>query len=494
MPTPLKIVMVASECVPFVKTGGLADVVGALPKALKRLGHDVKIIIPKYTKIDTQKFGLTRYQENMGVWMGGGVEEWASVDVTYLDDDIPVYFIESWKYFGREGIYDDKNNVAFLDNGARFAFFSRAAIQLCIDQDFRPDIIHAHDWQTGLIPAYLKTWHWNDPYLKNTASVLTIHNIDYQGITPKSYFDYIGLGWENFSYESFEDHDNVNLLKGGIYFADMVNTVSPTYALETKFTELGRGLQNSLQRKGEAYVGILNGVDYENWNPTTDKLIPANYTNVDLSGKKVCKEELQKAFNVSVSPHLPLFGVVSRFASQKGLEVLYNAIHRVMYTMHAQFIILGSGDKALEGQYMQLPRIYPSRVGSYIGYDNKRAHWIEAGCDFFIMPSHFEPCGLNQMYSLKYGTVPVVRNTGGLADTIEQYDELMGTGTGYKYQDNTPAALADTIGWAVSTFFDRRSHHDALVARGMAKQFDWEKSANQYLQAYGRALYYKRAI
>ncbi len=241
-------------------------------------------------------------------------------------------------------------------------------------------------------------------------------------------------------------------------------------------------------------MGILNGVDYEDWNPMTDPLIPANYSKFDLSGKKACKAALQKAFNIEVNPNLPLFGVISRFANQKGLEVLYNAIHRVMYTMQAQFVILGSGEKSLEGKYMQLPGIYPGRVGSYIGYDNQRAHWIEAGSDFFIMPSHFEPCGLNQMYSLKYGTIPVVRNTGGLADTIEQYDELMGTGTGYKYQDNNPVALADTIGWAVSTYYDRPAHHSAMIEHGMIQKFDWLSSANQYLQAYGRALYYRRAI
>ncbi len=228
MPNPLKIVMVASECVPFVKTGGLADVVGALPKALKKLGHDVKIIIPKYQKINTQKFGLQRFQDSMGVWMGNGIQEWASVDYTFIDEDIPVFFIESWKHFGREGLYDDKNHQAYLDNATRFAFFSRASLQLCKDQGFKPDIIHVHDWPTALVPAYLKTWHANDVDLKNTASVLTIHNIDYQGISPKSDFEYIGLGWDNFRMESFEDHDNINLLKGGIHFADMVNTVSPT--------------------------------------------------------------------------------------------------------------------------------------------------------------------------------------------------------------------------------------------------------------------------
>lgn len=487
MAAPMKIVMIASECVPFVKTGGLADVVGALPKALKRQGHDVSIIIPKYAKIDTKKYNLERTQESMGVWMGSGIQEWASVDKCMLDDEIPVYFIESWQHFGRNGIYDDDQNRAYRDNPYRFAFFSRAAVQFCIDAQLRPDIIHVHDWQAALVPAYLKTWFWHDPYLSNTATVLTIHNIDYQGISPKTAYDYIGLDWSHFTSEKFEDYDNINLLKGGIFFSDMVNTVSPTYADETRFSELGRGMQGPLQRKGQAYVGILNGVDYDDWNPETDPLIPANYSADDLSGKAECKAALQKKFQLNVSAKIPVFGVVSRFASQKGLEVLYETIHQVLHRMFAQFVILGSGDKGLEGKYMELPAIYPGSVGTYIGYDNTRAHWIEAGSDFFLMPSHFEPCGLNQMYSLKYGTVPIVRNTGGLADTIEQYNEQSGMGTGYKFQDNHPKALTDTIGWAVSTYFDRKEHHDALVQRGMAQQFDWDSSAQQYLLVYDRA-------
>ena len=492
MTAPMKIVMVASECVPFVKTGGLADVVGALPKALKKMGHEVSIILPKYSKINTDKFGLKRLQDSMGVWMGSGHQEWASVDYCLIDDDIPVYFIESWQHFGRQGIYNDNNNKAFEDNIYRYSFFSRAAIQLCIDRKMSPDIIHVHDWQTALIPAYLKTWHWHDPNLRNTASVLTIHNIDYQGVSPKSAYEYVGLDWAHFSYNKFEDHDNINLLKGGIFFADLVNTVSPTYAHETKFTALGRGMQVSLQQKGQSYLGILNGVDYDDWNPATDKLIPANYTAQDLAGKAECKAALQELFQLEVNPNIPLFGVVSRFANQKGLEVLYESIHQVMHRMFAQFVVLGSGDKTLEWKYMQLPTIYPRRVGSFIGYDNRRAHWIEAGSDFFVMPSHFEPCGLNQLYSLKYGTIPIVRNTGGLADTVVQYNEDEGAGTGYKYQDNHPQALTDTIGWAVSTFFDRREHHDRMMQNGMQQLFDWDNSAQKYVLAYAKARAIKR--
>jgi starch synthase len=492
MSAPLNIVFVASECVPFVKTGGLADVVGALPKALRDLGHTVRIILPKYSKIDTQKFGLTRYQESMCVWMGEGKEEWCSVDKAYLEGDIPVYFIESWAYFDRPGIYNDAANRDFKDNPERYAFFTRAAMQLCIDRQFETDIVHTHDWQTALAPAYLKNWHWDDPILGGAASVFTIHNIQYQGNFPKSRWPYTGLGWPFFTPEMFEDHDRINYLKGGIAFADMVNTVSPTYAYETKSTDLGMGLNGVLNRKGDAYVGILNGVDYTEWDPATDPHLPANYSADDLAGKAVCKQKLQEAFQLEVNPDIPIVGVVSRFADQKGLDIFYEAIHQLANRWRVQFVILGSGDKVLEGKYMELPRLYPGQIGTYIGYDDPLAHLIEAGSDFFAMPSRFEPCGLNQMYSLKYGTLPIVRNTGGLADTVAQYDEFSGAGTGFKYEDNTPAAIVGVTGWAISTYYDRKQHLATMIQRAMAQDFGWPQSAKTYVALYEEALRRKR--
>ena len=484
--------MIASECVPFIKTGGLADVVGALPKALKALGHEVRIILPKYGIIDTMKFGLERYHENMIVWMGGNVQEWCSVDRAYLDDGIEVFFIESWKFFGRDGLYNDKSNVAFRDNGIRFAFFSRAALQLCIDQNFAPDVIHAHDWQAAPTMAYLKTWHWNTPSLSNAVGVLTIHNIQYQGIFGKEDYEYTGLGWDNFTFDKFEYFGNLNFLKGGIHFANLVNTVSPTYSYETRVSDLGHGLQSSLNQKGNAYLGILNGVDYDQWNPETDKLIPANFSTEDMGGKAECKAALQELFNLEISPETPIVGVVSRLADQKGLDLLYEAMHLLLTQLKYgfQFVLLGSGDKNLEAKYRVMPAQYPGRVGTFIGYDNTKAHWIEAGCDFFAMPSNFEPCGLNQMYSLRYGTLPIVRNTGGLADTVEQYNEWStDVGTGFKYWDNTPLAIANTIAWAISTFWDRPDHIQLMINRAMEQRFDWENSAERYLEAYQQAIY-----
>jgi starch synthase len=488
MAQALKILFISSECVPYVKTGGLADVIGALPKALRALGHDVRVVIPKYQQIDTLKYGLRRLQDSIGVWMGESTQEWGAVDTTEMEDGTPVYFIESWKYFGREGIYNDSRNRDFNDNAERYAFFTRAALQLCIDQQFAPDIVHAHDWQTALAPAYLKTWHWNDPALGGAASVFTIHNIQYQGNFPKVHFSYTGISWEHFTPSKFEDHNRINYLKGGIAFADMVNTVSPTYAWETRSTELGMGMNGALQAKGDAYTGILNGVDYEDWDPATDPLIPANYTADDLSGKWACKRALQELFQLEVNPDIPIVGVVSRFADQKGLDLFYEAIHQVVAKMSVQLVVLGSGDKALEGRFMQLPGLYPGRVGTFIGYDNAKAHLIEAGADFFAMPSRFEPCGLNQLYSLKYGTLPIVRNTGGLADTVEQYDEATGAGTGLKHDANTPHAIANTIGWAVSTYYDRKHHLRAMIDRAMRQDFGWERSAGQYVGLYREAI------
>ena len=492
MSNPLSIVFVASEGVPYVKTGGLADVVGALPKALKALGHEVRIILPKYSQIDTLKFGLQRFQDSMGVWMGQGVQEWASVDEAILEGDIPVYFIENWKFFGRDGIYNDAQNRDFNDNPERYAFFTRAALQLCIDRKWSVDIVHAHDWQTALAPAYLKAWFSEESTLSQTASVFTIHNIQYQGNFPKTRWPYIGLGWENFTSDKYEDYDRINYLKGGIAFADMVNTVSPTYAFETKSTDLGMGMNNQLMSKGDAYVGILNGVDYADWDPATDRHLPALYSVHDRAAKAENKRVLQEMFGLEVNPDIPLVGVVSRFADQKGLDLYYYAIHQAVSKMQVQFVVLGSGDKTLEAYYRELPNQYPGRVGTFIGYDNPKAHLIEAGSDFFAMTSRFEPCGLNQMYSLKYGTLPIVRDTGGLADTVVQYNEMNGEGTGFKYTDNTPDAIANVIGWAVSTYYDRKDHLEAMIERAMQQDFSWMQSAKQYETLYAEALRRKR--
>jgi starch synthase len=482
----MKIAMIASECVPYVKTGGLADVVGALPGVLRKLGHKVIVILPLYSMIDYKRHRLKPSITSLGVWMGN-TQEWCSVHQTDMQGT-PVYFIESNKYFSRYGLYHDLSYNDYLDNPRRFGLLTRAGLQLCKDIGFKPDIVHAHDWHTALAPAFLKIWHWNDPILGNAASVLTIHNIAYQGVYDRESYDYLGLRWENFTSQKFEDHGEINFLKGGIVYADMVNTVSPTYARESRSPAGGYGLAPFLNDKGDNYWGILNGCDYEMWNPTTDTFLPARYSLDDLSGKATCKRALQERLGLEVNPNIPIIGVVSRLVGQKGLDLLAQAIDRIVSQMQVQFAVLGSGEKDLEAFFGQIPTRYPGRVGSFIGYSDELAHWIEAGADFFIMPSIYEPCGLNQMYSLKYGTLPIVHATGGLDDTVQQYDEATGAGTGFKFWEISSNAIYYTVGWAVSTYYDRPQHMQLMIRQAMQQDYSWEKSAEAYLALYERAV------
>jgi starch synthase len=493
MSESLRIAFIASESVPFAKTGGLADVVGSLPGALRELGHKVIVIMPLYRSVDRRKFDIEPILSPMGVWMGDS-QEWCTVHGAANPDGVPVYFIEFDNYFNRDGLYHDAEFNDFLDNPRRFAFLSRAGLQFCKDIGFKPDIVHVHDWQTALATAYLKIWHWDDPVLGNAASLLTIHNIGYQGKYPVEHYRYAGLQSGNFTTKKFEDHGAMNYLKGGIYYADMVNTVSPGYARETRTPELGYGMAMYLNDKGDQYLGILNGVDYTDWNPAVDKLIPQTYSPEDLTGKVACKRALQERFDLEVDDGLPLVGVVSRFADQKGLDLLAGAIEGIVNNMRVQFAILGSGDKGLERFYGELPARYPRRIGSYIGYSNELAHWIEAGSDFFIMPSRYEPCGLNQIYSLKYGTLPIVRATGGLDDTVQQYNEPTGEGTGFKFWDASSHGVYYTAGWAVSTYFDRHAHFRKMQQQAMAQSFSWEESAQQYEAVYLRAIDIKKNL
>jgi len=486
MKASLKIVMITSECVPYAKTGGLADVVGALPQALAALGHEVVVVMPKYTSINPAKHKLERYWDNFGVWMGGGLE-WCAVDVA-VNQGVKTFFIENNKFFDREGLYHDANYQDYPDNPRRFAFLTRAGLQLCHDMDFKPDIVHVHDWQSALAAAYLKVWHWNDEVLGKAASVLTIHNLAYQGKYGKENYDYLGLQWQNFTPDKFEDYGAINFLKGGIRYADVVNTVSPTYALETHTPELGYGLAPFLSDRGEDYRGILNGVDYAEWSPEADKLIPTTYTADDLRGKAACKRALQERFGLETDAGIPLLGVVSRLATQKGLDTLSSIADRVLDQMRVQLVVVGTGDKGLEQFYRDLALRRPGRAGSFIGYSNELAHLVEAGSDCFVMPSVYEPCGLNQLYSLRYGTLPIVRATGGLNDTVQQYNETNGAGTGFKYNDATGEALFNTIGWAVSTYYDRPGHFSTLRHRAMQQDFSWSKSATEYLKLYEQAL------
>lgn len=487
----LNILIISSEMYPFAQIGGLADVVTSLSGQLKKMGHDVRVVIPRYGLIDPQKYSAETRLESMGVWMGNK-EEWCAVLQAKSPAGVPVYLIEHRLYFDRYGLYHASSMHDYDDNPVRFGFLSRAALQLCKDISFKPDIVHANDWQTALAPVYLKLWHWNDPLLKDTASLLTLHNVAYQGIYPKSHMDYLGLGWQNFTEEKFESYDKVNFLKGGIYYSDVINAVSPSFAKDLFTPSGGFGLAPYLSRRKSDTFGILNGIDYGIWNPETDHLIPKNYSLKKPDGKKACKKALQKAFNLQQDDSVAVIGAIGRFVEQKGFHLIAGCIERVLQNMKVQFVILASGEKSLEHFFGMLPSHYSQRAGSFIGYDHARSHLIESGCDFFLMPSLFEPCGLNQMYSQRYGTLPIVRATGGLNDTVENYNELTSEGTGFKFNDPTPEALYNTIGWAVSTYYDRPAHMKQMIAKAMSKDYSWDKSAREYIEAYYQALRNKR--
>lgn len=478
--------MIASECVPFIKTGGLADVVGALPDNFAKNGHDLSVIIPLYSKIDKQKHKIKPYMQNLCT-KRGDEEFWFSVSLSEKSG-VKFFFIEYEKYFHRYGLYNDEDFNDYQDNPERFSFFCKAALQFLKDAAIKPDILHAHDWQASLALAYLKTAFLDSSFFENTAGLLTIHNIAYQGKYNHDKFEKLGIPWNFFNSNIFEDFNGINILKAGIYFADIVTTVSPTYAKETLHTDISYGMSHYLYLKGENYTGILNGVDYNIWNPEKDKYLESKYSVKKIEDKNLCKKALQKKVGLKEDASIPLFGIIGRLASQKGLDLFSEAIIPIFENMNVQIVILGSGEKNLEYFYGTLPRRYNKRAASFIGYNEKLAHMIEAGSDFFIMPSRFEPCGLNQIYSLKYGTLPIVRATGGLEDTVEQYNEKTGKGTGFKFYDLTPSSLYYTVGWAVSTWYDRPSHIKKMRKQAMKMNFSWKKSSDQYIDLYKKAL------
>jgi starch synthase len=488
---PLKVLFVASECTPFAMTGGLGDVVAGLSKALRLLGHEARVMIPLYSFIERRRLRL-KFVSSHCVHMGGGTEHWFGLYEARLDKVVPIWFVEFENYFGRMGIYDGPQGH-YADNAYRFAMLSKAALQVCKDRQWIPDVMHLHDWPSSLAAVFLKTWDRILSPLSDTVSVLTIHNIGYQGVYPADLLPYLGLGGEHFTPNALEDHGRTNLLKAGINYSDALTTVSATHATEILTPSGGMGLAPFLNNRRADFFGILNGVDYEHWNPETDRHLPANFSAKNPAGKAACKAELQKRMNLEVRPEVPVFGVVSRFAPQKGFNLLRTALPDAMSQMIMQIAVLGSGDLDTEDYFNSLPQTFPGRAAAHIGYDVELSHLIEAGSDFFLMPSLYEPCGLNQIYSLRYGTLPIVRAIGGLEDTVVNYNEKTGTGTGFKFLQATPQALRDTIGWAVSTWFDRPRHITQLRQQAMAQDFSWPKSAAQYVRVYEHALDKKRS-
>lgn len=478
---PLKVLFVTPEVEPFVKVGGLADMVGALPKELAAMGHDVRIVCPAYGSIKVQGEWHPR-EEPLGVEVGASTH-WARTWQTMLPGArVPVYFLEHDGFFARPEVYTGPWG-AHADNDLRFIFLCRGALTLCEQLRWIPDVIHCHDWTTGFVPVLLNSTLRNTQ-LGSIATVYTIHNLEYQGYADRRAVEFARLPWSEFRADSIESGGAVNMTKAGLYHTTKLSTVSPTYAEEIRQPAGGCGLHEVLQFRGGDLVGILNGIDTGSWDPARDPHIPARYTAADLSGKAVCKAALQTRLELNVDPHVLLFGVVSRFASQKGLDLIAEVLPRVLDRMHVQFAILGSGDAGLEHVFRHAAQTYPGRVGVHIGFDGNLARLIQAGSDVFVMPSRAEPCGLTQMYAMRYGTPPLVRATGGLIDTVEQYVEGTTAGTGFRFDDATVPALHDTLGWACATYYDRPQEFNALRRRGMARDFSWRRSAERYVDLY----------
>jgi starch synthase len=492
----LKVIFVSSEVVPFAKTGGLADVAGALPLALSKLGHDVRVFMPLYRHVvDGLKDGRFEVEEtdvelSFPVFhrMQKGII-WKSSFSSTPGTPVPVYFVEHDGYFYRRELYGGARG-AYPDNSERFAFFSRAVLEAVVALGIEPDVFHLNDWQSALIAVYLKTIFAGGPVLGKPASLLTIHNLAYQGLFPKWEFNFTGLGWELFNWKELENHGKVNFLKGGIIFADLINTVSKKYSREIQTAEFGSGLEAVLRHRSADLYGILNGVDYRNWDPAADKLIPANYSPRDLSGKAKCKAELQRINNLPQKPNVPLVGIVSRLADQKGFDILSEAIEEIM-KLDMQLVVLGTGSQKYHDLLNKIGKKYPDKTGINIMYDNKLAHMIEAGSDMFLMPSRYEPCGLNQMYSLKYGTVPVVRTTGGLADTITDCTDATlkaGTANGFSFSKYSADELVKVLSRAVETYVKKPKVWKKLVSTGMSQDFSWDRSAREYVSLYEKAM------
>ncbi len=480
----MKILITASEAVPYIKTGGLADVTGTLAVELAKARHEVILALPLYQQIDKEKWGLELAVDFLGVKMGDS-ELYGRVWKKKVLSKLTVIFIEYDRYFDRNPIYND-GAKDYYDNGSRFAFLSKAALDACVSMDFQPDVVHANDWQTALMPYYVKTWNFPNGFFDNTACLLSIHNIGYQGHMPSDIMSFIGVQKWQFRDCEFESFGGLNFLKGGIFYADKVTTVSPSYADEILGEPGGSGLSPYLERRKDDVVGILNGIDLKEWNPKKDKLIPANFDAEDLSGKAICKADLQKEFGLPVDEKIPLFGLVGRLADQKGLDLLKGCIEELL-TWDIQIVLLGSGDPELAAYFGSLPARFPTKFGSYIGFDPRLAHLIEAGSDFFIMPSRYEPCGLNQMYSLTYGTLPIVRATGGLKDTVENYEAGTGLGTGFVFETISVDALKNTIGWAVDTWFNHPKDIASMQQKALAQDFSWKQAIKQYVVAYKAA-------
>jgi starch synthase len=472
----LNILFVASEAVPYAKTGGLADVAGALPKALARLGHRVRLVMPRYNLEKILHRGELIPGE-LAVPFDGGVRHSA----VYIDRDgeVPVYFIDAPDFYFRGKLYGEH------DDPDRFAYFSRAVLELAKALNEQFDIIHLNDWMTGLVPVYLKAVYGRDTVLSHTKTLFTIHNMAFHGLfSPYATGKYGLPDWVNRTEGGIEFHGVSSMLKAGLLFSDAISTVSPRYAQEIQTTEYAYQFEGLLGARRHKLFGILNGVDYEEWSPENDTHIAARFSEHDLSGKRECKSDLLRTFGLPEDLQRPLIGCVSRLSDQKGFDLILDVVWRVL-DRGANFILLGSGAEYFERAFQSLRDARPHQVGVYFGLSNELAHKVEAGADMFLMPSRFEPCGLNQMYSLKYGTVPIVRAVGGLDDTIENFNRATVTGNGFKFYEYQADKLLEKIYEALMVYTDKDLWR-TLMLNGMRADYSWTVSAQQYVNLYER--------
>jgi starch synthase len=471
--------MIASEAAPFAKTGGLADVLGSLPQAIARLGHEVDVAIPRYRGIAAgESIGRVR------VPLGGQVTDAEVYAATA--HGVRTVFIEQPAYFDRDYLYGAGGHD-YPDNPERFAFFARAALEWA-GEGAAYDVVHAHDWQAGLVPVLLERDFAAHPTLRGIATVFTIHNLAYQGVFDASWLPRLGLGWDLMRIDAVEYWGRISFLKAGIVFSQVITTVSPRYATEIQTPEYGFGFDGILRERTADLVGILNGIDYDRWDPARDPHLPEPFDASNLAGKMAAKKQLLRRAGLPVTAETlqrPLVGLISRLVDQKGFDLLAE-LSDELPRLDATFVLLGSGERRYEDLWLGLASRHPERMAARIGFDDPLAHLIEGGADLFLMPSRFEPCGLNQMYSLRYGTVPVVRATGGLYDTVRNADPATGEGTGFTFEAYSSQALLDTLRWALSVY-ENRTAWPHIQVNGMTQDFSWDASARQYVSVYQRA-------
>ncbi len=473
----INVIYVASEAKPYAQTGGLADVAGALPAALKRLGAKVSLFLPYYREVELSGVKVSKTGIEVTVRIGG-----MNVTGTVLKSragGVDIYFIRCDEYYDRSYLYNTPTKDYF-DNLDRFAFFSRATLEALIALKIRPSVIHCNDWQTGLIPVYLKSIYKRNRFLKNVPTLFTVHNTAYQGGFSGRYLKRLGLSARSFGSVGAEFKGHVNLLKAGVANSQIITTVSEGYSREIQTPKYGYGLQQLFKERDEELFGVLNGADYKEWSPASDPYIPAHFSAKDTYGKAVCRRALLKEFGLKLGATTPVVGIVSRLAWQKGFDIISRAMAKLM-KLDMGMVILGTGEKKYQTLLKRLEKRYPGKLAVRIDFDNTLAHLIEAGSDMFLMPSRYEPCGLNQIYSLKYGTIPVVRATGGLDDTVRGYAD--GTGTGFKFTEYSAKALTAKLTEAVELFADRGAWK-ALMLRAMKEDFSWRRSAERYMELY----------